>query len=261
MSTSSDQHDAETHGDALHANEELRAADETAAADAHAFDEECDLSENFVDRANEDDLTALSGSCGSDIPAGAWAVSVCFWSTLALAAVLYAAVSLSPKLSVWMTARNEYARNSQDLASLEEKVEYLERVCHALDTDPDFLQRMSQSSGATVRTSDGSELIPVSGDLLFGYDDAVALEVTDLKPTRTVRFARLLGSHRGLRTGLLGTATFLTLFAFAFLNDAGSGFVESAGRLIRWGISVPIRRYLQREDGAEESVESEITEA
>ena len=145
-----------------------------------------------------------------------WAVSLCFWLSLTVSGSMYGAVALSPKLAVWMSARHEFRENSRQLAALEDKVEYLERVCHALDTDPDFLQRMSQASGAVIRSSDGSELIPVSGDLLFGYGETATVTNAVSEPTRSAELARLVGSHGGLRTSLLLSASLLTIFALRF---------------------------------------------
>ncbi len=171
-----------------------------------------------------------------------WIVSLCFWLTLTFAACVYAVVALSPKFSVWNQVRHEYRGNNQQLIALEQDVDYLERVEEALRTDPEFVQRLA---GASRQNNDEtSELIPVSGELLFGYVDPAENASQNLSQPPPYHSAiRTLASHRTLRISLLSFAALLTVFAFTFLNDAGAGFVYTAGRLVKAAAVIPIARY------------------
>ena len=174
------------------------------------------------------------------------AVSLCFWCTLLAAAMIYGTVALAPKLAVWQTVRAEYQQNVRQLVALEEDVEYLERVDKALQTDPEFLQRMTGNG----QQDDGAEFIPVSGSLLFGQADSEAEAVADIHAPNSERLSdglltatRRLATDGPLRNGLLILSASLTIFAFAFLNDAGAGFVTATGQLGRRLITIPIARY------------------
>ena len=191
------------------------------------------------------------------VPHSSWAVSLCFWFTLLLAASIYGSVALAPKFAVWNRVKSEYDGNIRQLVSLEEDVDYLERVEHALKTDPEFVQRLVGASLPGQAT--GEELIPVSGSLLFGQSDemvnSVAVESDDsFFASVIVRLA----SDTGLRTILLWASACLTIFAFTFLNDAGAGFVHACGALIRQVALVPVTRYFGSEPPSESASTLEV---
>ena len=109
---------------------------------------------------------AVPCAVSSDVPT-LWPVSICFWLTLLLAAFVYGTVFLAPKLAVWNRLRFEHEQNAVRLIRLDAEVEYLEHVEETLQADPDFLRRMSENAHLI---NDG-ELIPVSGNLLFGVEE------------------------------------------------------------------------------------------
>ncbi len=172
----------------------------------------------------------------------AWIVSLCFWIALTFAACVYAVVALAPKFSVWNQVRHEYRGNAQHLIALERDVDYLERVEQALRTDPEFVQRLA---GASQQNGDEtSELIPVSGELLFGYVDPAENPSPKLsQPPPYHNAISTLASHVTLRISLLSFSALLTVFAFTFLNDAGAGFVHTTGRLVKAAAMIPVARY------------------
>lgn len=185
-----------------------------------------------------------------------WAVSLCFWFTLLLAATIYGSVALAPKFAVWNRVKADYDSNIRQLVTLEEDVEYLERVDHALKTDPEFVQRLL---GATRPVQSGTEeLIPVSGSLLFGQGDEITNAAT-VEPTDSVIGSLIvrLGSDNRLRTILLFICACLTIFAFTFLNDAGAGFVHACGAGVRRVALVPVTRYFGTEAAAPSDSEPE----
>ncbi|MEO2019347.1 MAG: hypothetical protein ABGZ53_33855 [Fuerstiella sp.] len=177
----------------------------------------------------------------------AWIVSLCFWFALTFAACVYAVVALAPKFSVWNQVRHEYRGNNRQLIALERDVDYLERVEEALRTDPEFVRRLSGAS--RQHNDEAAELIPVSGELLFGYVDPSENASQNLSQPPPYHSAistlaiSTLASHSTLRISLLSFSALLTVFAFTFLNDAGAGFVHTTGRLIKAAAVIPIARY------------------
>ena len=169
-----------------------------------------------------------------------WTVSLCFWATLVVAAGIYAAVALAPKFCVWNQVRLEYRRNVAQLVELENDVAYLERVEVALETDPEFRDRIV---GVTQPVSNDEEFIPVSGSLLFGHEEHH--ESIAQSPSMPAYHALTvqLASHSTLRRILLICAALLTIFAFTFLNDAGTNFVNATGRLLKSAALIPVSRY------------------
>jgi hypothetical protein len=175
--------------------------------------------------------------------APSWAVSICFWCTLVLALTIYGTVALAPKFCVWNQVRLEYRHNASELLALEADVSYLERVEQALETDPEFRDRVA-GVAQPVR-GDGEELIPVSGSLLFGHEDRSEMRSIAPQVPRYHVFAFRIASQARLRLILLCCAALLTVFAFTFLNDAGTGFVYDTGRLMKSVALLPVARYFR----------------
>lgn len=174
-----------------------------------------------------------------------WTVSLCFWVALIVAVGVYASVALAPKFCVWNEVRLEYRQNVSQLIQLEHDVAYLERVEAALKSDPEFRDRVS---GMTESFSKDQEFIPVSGTLLFGQSDqpvnaAVAPEMPGYHA-----YVVQLASQRTLRMSLLIFAALLTVFAFTFLNDAGTNFVNATGLLLKSTALIPVGRYFSPEE-------------
>jgi hypothetical protein len=176
----------------------------------------------------------------------AWAVSLCFWMALTLAALSYGVVALAAKFAVWNEVRHEYRRNAIQLVALEKDVSYLERVQVALETDPEFVQRLTEAAGNETPDAKG-ELIPVSGDLLFGQEDQIDPTLqTATDPPPWDATIRQFASNTRLRSGMLLFSAGLTIFAFAFLNDAGSGLVRSTGRILKATMTISVSRYVTK---------------
>jgi hypothetical protein len=169
-----------------------------------------------------------------------WAVSLCFWGTLIVAVSVYASVALTPKFCVWNEVRLEYRQNVAQLIQLEHDVGYLERVEAALKSDPEFRDRVS---GMSETFKAGEEFIPVSGSLLFGQDDQPDSIAAASEMPVYHTWVLQLASQRMLRMSLLTFAAFLTIFAFTFLNDAGTNFVHATGQLLKSTALIPVGRY------------------
>lgn len=180
-----------------------------------------------------------------------WSVSLCFWVALIIAGGIYASVALAPKFCVWNEVRLEYQQNVAQLMQLEHDVGYLERVEAALQSDPEFRDRVS---GMTETFADDQEFIPVSGTLLFGHSDQPVNAAAAAEMPGYHAYVVQLASQRTLRMSLLIFAAVLTVFAFTFLNDAGTNFVNATGQLLKSTALIPIGRYFapQETDTAED---------
>ncbi|MCA9082674.1 MAG: hypothetical protein KDA81_01395 [Planctomycetaceae bacterium] len=187
--------------------------------------------------------TKTADGCDGRQSAPSWIVSLCFWSILMLAAVVYGAVALAPKFAVWDQVRREYRHNARQLSDLEQDVSYLESVEAAIQTDPEFVQRLH---GVTAE-SDGEELIPVSGDLLFGRDTvAIPQRSSDRDdPPPYQKVIDLLAERQNVRVLLLSFSAGLIVFAFTFLNDAGGNLVYSVMATIRKAAVRSVARYVK----------------
>ncbi len=180
-----------------------------------------------------------------------WVVSLLFWLSLMVAAVLYAAVALSPKLAEWIRVREQFSQNAVRLVRLEENVDYLERVATALESDPEFARRLAQASMPGV--SSRLEIVPVTRELLFGgvSDRKSAADAEESQPSPRIQVVRPafaeavfhLASHERHRRWLLFAAAAITLFGFTFLNDSESGSLRSLMNSLLWVVSLPARRY------------------
>jgi cell division protein FtsB len=181
---------------------------------------------------------------------GSVLMSVGFWLVLMVSAVMYAAVSLSPKLADWISVRQQYASNAGRLKQLEDEADYLERVAAALKSDPEFARRLVRSAQTQV---EDSEFIPVSQDLLFGETPASEQEPPQVIQPAIASLVFHLAGHQQHRRWLIITAAGLTLLAFTLLNDAGADIAMSTIRTTGNAISATIRRY--RAEATPEPVE------
>lgn len=206
------------------------------------------------------ETTLVAGEfAGNSSSSPSWFVSILFWTSLLLAATMYGAVALSPKLAEWLRAREQYARNAVQLVRLEDEVVYLERVAQALRQDPEFARRVAQTpptpASDTVPASRGStasrrppvrrsnENLPVAPELRFG---SVTPDASPRPPVVQPPFAGVVmrfASEAPLRRWLLTTSVLLVLFGFTFLNDSENGYVRHTARAIYAIGLFPLRRY------------------
>jgi len=173
--------------------------------------------------------------------AGSLLMSVAFWLTLLVSALMYAAVSLSPKLADWIIVRQQYASNAARLKQLEDEADYLERVAAALKSDPEFARHLVRAAQSTPAAN--TDFVPVSQDLMFGESNQTAQEPPHVVQPAIAALVFHLASHQTHRTRLLASAAGLTLLAFTLLNDAGAGIVMSALCAAGAGIRVAVHRY------------------
>ena len=134
-------------------------------------------------------------------------MSLAFWLVLLVAAGCYAAVALTPKLAEWMRIRQTYAANIQRLAELDRVADESEQFVDAMKRDATLAERLpSGTSAHPASLPDGGSGTDAESGLLLNPRVASAVV--------------LIASSGPHRTWLLWLAGSLTVFAFAFLNDA-----------------------------------------
>ena len=171
---------------------------------------------------------------------GSFFMSVAFWFTLLTAALMYAAVSLSPKLADWMNVRQQHAANAMRLQEMEDEADYLERVASALKNDPEFAQRLVQ---ATQSGNAQHNALPVSDPATFGGTNAAAPALNPLVRPAVAEIVVHLATHRRHRTYLISSAAGLTILAFTLMNDSGAGFIRPAFQAIQRIVMFAVNRY------------------
>ncbi len=183
-----------------------------------------------------------------------WAVSLAFWITLLTAAVVYASVALAPRLYAWLQVRHEFLSNAHQLQALESEVDYLERVQHALQTDPEFVRRLAASS-ISEQTGE-AEVIPVSGSLIFGTSDQLEQRMPEIEDPLAADLIQRFAADRALRKSLLMTAGLLVVFAFTVLNGTGGRVVALLTQGAVAVLRLPLERYRRTgEDGGQDSAD------
>ena len=185
------------------------------------------------------------------------AAALAFWFCLSLAASLFAAVVLAPKLRIYRELSREYDGLARTLASAECKVDALQKVADALQSDPQFAEELARADFDA--SAPDEERIPVDSKLSLGRKDPAsallgnghssagdAPRPEDLsratpfnggarpfgqKLLETPLLEPLANDHR-VRGWLLGLSCALVLFAFTFLCEGGAQTVD--GDKIGW---------------------------
>lgn len=170
-----------------------------------------------------------------------WVISLAFWGTLVVAAVLYAAVTLSPKLADFAQARTRFRNNAYRLVDLESEVDYLERVTTALKTDPNFAKQLAFASHQPA--SHNESLIPVTQQSTSDVDEEDPSPAPTADVPLWMKGVTYLAAHPDYRRWMLITSACLTLFAFTFLNDSERGSITRIAGLLRSAVLLPIQRY------------------
>lgn len=171
-------------------------------------------------------------------------VSYAFWTTLFVAAVIYATVAISPKLERLMVLKREHHQNMWHLVELERRVRHLDRVANALETDPAFAAELARSRFGAV--DPGSETISVSDELHINTIAPTQARRVDLPWHYGIvsRFAR----SKPLRTGSLTLAACLTLFGFGFLHTRYTDLITAGTSRVGAVVGSFVSRYTSTEE-------------
>lgn len=155
------------------------------------------------------------------------AVSLIFWMLLLAACGLFALVSLSPKLLVYLTLRSQFERNQRRLVELEFQAEQLQRVVDAIRNDTDFASELTRIEFDAVLPDE--EVIPVDTALKLDARPAnVALPPDDALKEWYEPFVRTFATDEQLRIRLLVSASLLVIFSFAGLQPSRADSISTA---------------------------------
>ena len=178
-----------------------------------------------------------------------WAVSLAFWLSLLIAALMYGSIVLAPRLFASIEIRHDFITNAHQLQALESEIDYLERVRNALRSDPEFARRMTTAS---IAEDVGEvEIIPVSGALMFGSEDQQQERIPGIQAPMGAALVRRFASDQRLRSAILVSACLLVVCAFTVLNGTGGRFVALITHLAATAVRMPLARY--RKDAPSES--------
>jgi cell division protein FtsB len=147
-----------------------------------------------------------------------WLTSLAFWLCLFAAAVLYAMVTLSPKLLAYLTRNRDYQANQWQLVSLKKQVDHLEKVIDAQKNDPAFIREQARNDFDVALPDE--QRIPVDSHLRLNLGTGSADLV--VVPGNLPWFTGLLSGiarSRPVANTLLALAAFLILYSFTLLYE------------------------------------------
>ena len=187
----------------------------------------------------------------ASVSSGSWSgvmMSLAFWLTLLVAAGLFGAVSLSPKLAAYLSLQDRYYAQQLELVQLEQQQRELERVITSMKEDPQFAAELARLEFDAVRP--GEEILSVDSALTLDPKTPTAKPVIARAPEAAIKpWVTLLAERQPLRIGLLGCAALLVLLAFGWLQDVAADQVQSGCRGLRTGTAAIWRRYVRPSSG------------
>lgn len=153
-----------------------------------------------------------------------WIVSVVFWFTLFVAAVIYAAVALAPKYERLLVLERDHAVGQWQLVSLEKRVQQLDRVARALEEDPQFAAELARSRFGAVDPDKAA--IAISDELQINA--TAQTKPVEVELPWYYGTVKEFASNVALRWSSLAVASFLILLGFGFLHARYSAVVSGA---------------------------------
>lgn len=146
-------------------------------------------------------------------------VSLAFWVSLVASAMLFAAVSLAPKLLAWRTLQEQFRSQQTRLLVLEQQTEQLDRVVQALEQDPQFSAELARLEFDALRP--GEEVIAVDGSLSLNpiVHDRPEARISAQSADPWLPWLKRLAGDEPLRLGLLAAAACVVIVAFTFLHE------------------------------------------
>ncbi|MEZ6045352.1 MAG: hypothetical protein R3C11_07160 [Planctomycetaceae bacterium] len=149
-----------------------------------------------------------------------WLVSLLFWVSLLAAAMIFAALVLSPKLEVYWSLQAEEQQNKERLIALQDEVGYLQNVVQALQHDPEFQAELARIELQAAAPAQETEVL----DLHLSIAAAPTMEASPQEQLEeqegwVVNQNRSLVADQQLRNKLYLILAGLVLFSFVFLQD------------------------------------------
>ncbi len=171
-------------------------------------------------------------------------VSLLFWFCLLLAASLFAAVALAPKLAETLRLRDLHATNQLKLVSVERQNEQIQLVVEAIQNDKDFALEMTRIEFDAVRSDE--EILPVAAALKL---ETRGIETPRAHPVVVRAWYRswltMLTENDSLRSALLGAAAVLVVVSFTWFQPASADRIAQRVRLGRTAWQALRNRYVQ----------------
>lgn len=176
---------------------------------------------------------------------GNWGASLVSWAGLAVAGMLFATATLTPRLADLQELKNRYAECQQRLVSLDEQSEELARVCEALQSDPQFLSELAKLELSGVRK--GTETIAVPLDLQLGEGNAAnetgTAASTGAANHFALRWIALLAAHPRTRAALFTFAAGIGLVSLVGIRREQMNRAKSLAGNVRRGFDRLTARY------------------
>lgn len=192
--------------------------------------------------------TARGGTVGATRPEtlSGMVISLLFWLCVLVAAALFAAVGLSPKLIEQLRLRDEFAANQFRLVQVEQQNEQLEQVVNAIRQDKEFAAEMTRIEFDAVRRDE--EIIPVESELRLSPRDIGIPHVPAVMPRAWYRPLLVpIAENDSLRRNLLTAAAALVVVSFTWFQPTASERATASGDVTRRSIWSALRdRYVRR---------------
>ncbi len=148
-------------------------------------------------------------------------ISLLFWLSVLVAAALFAAVGLSPKLIEQLRLRDEFTANQFRLVQVEQQNEQLEQVVNAIRHDKEFAAEMTRIEFDAVRRDE--EIIPVESELRLSPRDIGIPHVPAVMPRAWYRPLLVpFAENDSLRRNLLAAAAALVVVSFTWFHPTAS---------------------------------------
>ncbi len=144
-------------------------------------------------------------------------IPVAFWMCLLSSAALFASVSLAPRLVEWHELQLSTLARQQELVELDQHVQHLGKVVHALEFDPHFQAEVIRQEIGSPAAGDRIPLDPsLTVDLAV---PRVAAPNVALVVPWYIPILRVLAIPSDWRRRVLWIAAALCLLAFVALRE------------------------------------------
>jgi len=147
-------------------------------------------------------------------------VSLLFWLSVFGAALLFAAVALSPKLIELGRLQRDFAAGQHELVQMEQQNEQLQRVVDAIRNDPEFAAELTRIEFDAVPPDE--EVIPVDSSLRLSPQTVTAGTSGPVSVPWYQPYLILLASDVSVRQRLLAASALLVVISFTWFQPASS---------------------------------------
>lgn len=178
-------------------------------------------------------MSSAPADSGTTAAEPGWFISLLFWLTLLIAALLYAAVALAPKYLAYLESRRAFHANQMRLVALQHNERYLQKTVAALESDPLFAAELARVDFNAFRP--GEEKIPVDPHLSLDARTEPELRVTNPRLPWYASLVTVAAENEPLRRNLLIAAAVIVLIAFTFLHESEAPRIRSAARMVHGG--------------------------